>query len=296
MIHSEFSAKGRSVRELALQADLIFVGGGIAGTCGAIAAAREGLKVILVQDRPVLGGNASSEVRLWILGATSSMGNNNRWSREGGVLSEILVENMYRNPDGNSIILDTILLEKVMQEPNLTLLLNTSVHDVVKSSPDQIKEVIAFCSQNSTRYILSAPYFCDSSGDGIVAFQAGAAFRMGAEAKEEFDEGFAPDKEYGELLGHSIYFMTKDMGRPITFIAPSYALKDVSSIIKFRSYELADHGCKLWWLEYGGRLDTVHQTEEIKWELWKVIYGIWDHVKNSGNYPEAENLTLEWVG
>lgn len=296
MINSEFSANGRSVRELALHADLIFVGGGIAGTCGAIAAAREGLKVILVQDRPVLGGNASSEVRLWILGATSSMGNNNRWSREGGVLSEILVENMYRNPDGNSIILDTILLEKVMQEPNLTLLLNTSVHDVVKSSPDEIKEVIAFCSQNSTRYVLSAPYFCDSSGDGIVAFQAGAAFRMGAEAKEEFDEGFAPDKEYGELLGHSIYFMTKDMGRPITFTAPSYALKDVSSIIKFRSYELADHGCKLWWLEYGGRLDTVHQTEEIKWELWKVIYGIWDHVKNSGNYPEAENLTLEWVG
>lgn len=296
MIHSEFSANGRSVRELSLHADLIFVGGGIAGTCGAIAAAREGLKVILVQDRPVLGGNASSEVRLWILGATSSMGNNNRWSREGGVLSEILVENMYRNPDGNSIILDTILLEKVMQEPNLTLLLNTSVHDVVKSSPDEIKEVIAFCSQNSTRYILSAPYFCDSSGDGIVAFQAGAAFRMGAEAKEEFDEGFAPDKEYGELLGHSIYFMTKDMGRPITFTAPSYALKDVGSIIKFRSYELADHGCKLWWLEYGGRLDTVHQTEEIKWELWKVIYGIWDHVKNSGNYPEAENLTLEWVG
>lgn len=296
MINSEFSANGRSVRELSLQADLIFVGGGIAGTCGAIAAAREGLKVILVQDRPVLGGNASSEVRLWILGATSSMGNNNRWSREGGVLSEILVENMYRNPDGNSIILDTILLEKVMQEPNLTLLLNTSVHDVVKSSPDEIKEVIAFCSQNSTRYILFAPYFCDSSGDGIVAFQAGAAFRMGAEAKEEFDEGFAPDKEYGELLGHSIYFMTKDMGRPITFTAPSYALKDVSSIIKFRSYELTDHGCKLWWLEYGGRLDTVHQTEEIKWELWKVIYGIWDHVKNSGNYPEAENLTLEWVG
>jgi hypothetical protein len=296
MINSEFSADGRSVQELALEADLVFVGGGIAGTCGAIAAAREGLKVILVQDRPVLGGNASSEVRLWILGATSSMGNNNRWSREGGVLNEILVENMYRNPDGNSIILDTILLEKVISESNITLLLNTSVYDLVKSAPDAISKVIAFCSQNSTRYVLSAPYFCDSSGDGIMAFQAGAAFRMGAEAKEEFDEGFAPDKEYGELLGHSIYFMTKDMGRPITFTAPSYALKDVSPIIKFRSYELGDHGCKLWWLEYGGRLDTVHQTEEIKWELWKVIYGIWDHVKNSGNYPEAENLTLEWVG
>jgi len=296
MIKNDFSANGRSIKELTLNADLVFVGGGIAGTCGAIAAAREGLKVILVQDRPVLGGNASSEVRLWILGATSSMGNNNRWSREGGVLNEILVENMYRNPDGNAIILDTILFEKVKNESNLTLLLNTAVYEVHKSQPDTIKEVVAFCSQNSTRYILSAPYFCDASGDGIVAFQAGAAFRMGAEAREEFDEGFAPDKEYGELLGHSIYFFTKDMGRPITFTAPSYALKDVSSIIKYRSYDLSVHGCKLWWLEYGGRLDTVHQTEDIKWELWKVIYGIWDHVKNSGKYPEAENMTLEWVG
>jgi hypothetical protein len=296
MIKSEFSSTGRSVYERTMNADLVFIGGGIAGTCGAIAAAREGLKVILVQDRPVLGGNASSEVRLWILGATSSMGNNNRWSRESGVLSEILIENMYRNPDGNAIILDTILLEKVKNEPNLTLLLNTAVYEVVKSAPDVISEVIGFCSQNSTRYILSAPYFCDSSGDGIVAFQAGAAFRMGAESKDEFDEGFAPDKEYGELLGHSIYFFTKNAGRPIAFTAPSYALKDVSSIVKYRSYELSDHGCKLWWLEYGGRLDTIHQTEEIKWELWKVIYGIWDHVKNSGKYPEAENLTLEWVG
>lgn len=296
MVKSEFSAIGRTVKEQVIAADLVIVGGGIAGTCGAIAAAREGLKVTLVQDRPVLGGNASSEVRLWILGATSSMGNNNRWSREGGVLSEILIENMYRNPDGNAIILDTILLEKVIEEKNITLLLNTAVYEVQKSLPDVISEVKAFCSQNSTRYLLSAPYFCDASGDGIVAFQAGAAFRMGAEAKEEFDEGFAPDKEYGELLGHSIYFFTKDAGRPITYTAPSYALKDVSSIVKYRSYELSDHGCKLWWLEYGGRLDTIHQTEEIKWELWKIIYGIWDHVKNSGKYPEAENLTLEWVG
>lgn len=296
MIKNEFSSVGRSIHERSLDADLVIVGGGIAGTCGAIAAAREGLKVILVQDRPVLGGNASSEVRLWILGATSSMGNNNRWSREGGVLNEILVENMYRNPDGNAIILDTILLEKVKEEQNLILLLNTAVYEVVKSEADIIRSVIGFCSQNSTRYILSAPYFCDASGDGIVAFQAGAAFRMGAESKDEFDERFAPDKEYGELLGHSIYFFTKDAGRPITFTAPSYALKDVSSIVKYRSYDVSDHGCKLWWLEYGGRLDTIHQTEEIKWELWKVIYGIWDHVKNSGKYPEAETLTLEWVG
>lgn len=73
--------------------------------CSAIAAAREGLRVVLIQDRPVLGGNASSEVRLWALGATSHMGNNNRWSREGGIIDEILVENVYRNKEGNPVLL-----------------------------------------------------------------------------------------------------------------------------------------------------------------------------------------------
>ena len=61
-------------------------------------------------------------------------------------------------------------------------------------------------------------------------------------------------------------------------------------------FKSADYGCRLWWLEYGGRLDTVHDTETIKWELWKVVYGVWNYIKNSGEFPEAENLTLEWVG
>src|SRR5687768_17796083 len=126
----------RQLRAETLDSDLVVVGGGLAGVCAAIAAARHGSKVTLVQDRPVLGGNASSEVRLWILGATSHMGNNNRWAREGGVVDEILVENMYRNPEGNSLILDTILLEKVTSEPNITLLLNTVVHDLEKRDAD----------------------------------------------------------------------------------------------------------------------------------------------------------------
>src|SRR5690606_28551505 len=103
-----------------------------------------------MQDRPVLGGNASSEVRLWALGATSHMGNNNRWAREGGVIDEILLENMYRNKEGNPIILDTVLLEKVTNEPNIRLLLNTAVYDVKKKDSRYIESIQAFCSQNST--------------------------------------------------------------------------------------------------------------------------------------------------
>lgn len=112
----------RQLQSKPLDADIVFVGGGLAGTCGAIAAARGGLKVVLVQDRPALGGNASSEVRLWVLGATSHMGNNNRWSREGGIINETLEENLYRNRQGNGLIFDTILLEKVIEEPKITLM------------------------------------------------------------------------------------------------------------------------------------------------------------------------------
>lgn len=295
MIKAEATAK-RAPKSVVYNTDLVVVGGGLSGVCGAITAARAGIKVALVTDRPVLGGNASSEVRLWVLGATSHMGNNNRWAREGGVIDELLVENMYRNPDSNPLIFDTILLEKTISEPNITLLLNTSVYDLEKSSPDTIVKLYAFCSQNSTQYELVAPLFCDASGDGIVGFLSGAAFRMGAESKEEFGEKFAPSKEYGELLGHSLYFYSKDVGKPIAFVPPGFAHDVTRKVPKFRSFNTKEFGCKLWWIEYGGRLDTIHETETIKWELWKVVYGVWNYIKNSGHFPEAENLTLEWVG
>lgn len=285
----------RFVKSVSFNADITIVGGGLAGVCGAITAAREGLKVVLIHDRPVLGGNASSEIRLWVLGATSHMGNNNRWAREGGVINEILIENAFRNQESNPIIFDTILLEKVSEEKNITLLLNTLAYDLDKCE-NQIKSVRSFCSQNSTTYHVTSPLFCDASGDGIIAFLSGAPFRMGAESADEFGEKFAPEKEYGELLGHSLYFYTKDVGHPVKFVPPSFALKDITSIPRYRKFSSKDQGCSLWWIEYGGRLDTVHDTEEIKWQLWKVVYGVWNYIKNSGFFPEAETMTLEWVG
>jgi hypothetical protein len=286
----------RALPRIDLSSDLVIAGGGLSGLCAAVTAARQGIRVILAQDRPVLGGNASSEVRLWVLGATSHMGNNNRWAREGGVIDELLVENMWRNPEGNSVIFDSVLLEVVVREPKIRLLLNTAIDDVELDSSGTITAVNAYCSQNQTRYHLAAPLFCDASGDGILGFLAGAAFRIGAEARSEFNEALAPEDAAHDLLGHSLYFYSRDTGRPVTYVPPSFALSDITKIPRFRELRITDSGCRLWWLEYGGLLDTVHETEEIKWELWRVAYGVWNYIKNSGEFPDAETLALEWMG
>jgi hypothetical protein len=290
----------REVTTVNLTADLAVVGGGIAGTCAAVSAARAGARVVLLHDRPVLGGNASSEVRLWLLGATCHMGSNNLWARESGIVDEIMTENIYRNPEGNPHLFDCVLLDLVLAEKNITLLLNTAVFECAKTSgtDDRIASLRAFNAQNSTRYVVTAPLFCDASGDGVLAFTAGAAFRMGAESRDEFGEGTAPDESYGSLLGHSMYFYTKNTGRPVTFVPPAFAMsrQDVERTIpRYRDFSVTDDGCRLWWIEWGGRTDTIHNTENIKWELWRVAYGVWDYFKNSGKFPKAENLTLEWV-
>ncbi len=286
----------RELRIERVEADLAVVGGGLAGTCCAITAARAGIRVALIQDRPVLGGNASSEVRMVILGATASMSNNNRFAREGGVIDEFLLENAYRNPEGNPLISDTILLEMAASEPNIRLMLNTAVFGAEKHDDHGIAAARGFCSQNQTLYEVCAPLFCDASGDGILGYLAGAAYRMGAESKEEFHEPLGADAAYGELLGHTIYFYSKDAGKTVHFVAPRFAMIDITKIKRWQRINSTDQGCQYWWIEFGGRLDTIHDSEEIKWELWRIVYGIWDHIKNSGKFPEAEKLTLEWVG
>lgn len=287
---------GRNTQKQEVVADVVVVGGGLSGVCCAISAARKGMKVALVQDRPVLGGNASSEVRVWALGATSHMGNNNRWAREGGLIDEIVVENLYRNKEGNPILFDALLLDKVYQEPNISLFLNTVVYQVVLADTGDIRAVEAFNPQNEISYRFCADLFCDASGDGIVGYLAGASFRMGAEEKDEYDEGFSPSDVYGKLLGHTIFLYTKKLDGPVKYVAPAFALENMTRIPKLHQITPEQFGCNYWWFEYGGSMDTVSDSEQIKMELWKVVYGAWNHIKNSGLYPEAANLTLEWVG
>ncbi len=283
-----------------VESDVVVVGGGLSGVCAAISAAREGATVSLIQDRPVLGGNASSEVRVWVLGATSHMGNNNRWSREGGIIDEILLENLYRNREGNPLFFDMVLMDKVLNESNIKLFLNTSLFDVEKSDSRTIKTALAFNPQNQKRYEFTAHTFVDASGDGVLGYLAGAGFRVGSEDAEMYGERFAPSQDYGEVLGHSIFFYSKECKEPVEFHAPDFALKDAEQFIpKLNNpnyFNIKQHGCKYWWLEYGGRLDTIGDTEQIKHELWRVVYGVWDYIKNSGKFPETACQTLEWVG
>lgn len=296
MLRVGLELDGRKNKLVNIKTDFTVVGGGMAGVCCAIQAARSGIKVCLIQDRPVLGGCGSSEIRVWILGATSHLGNNNRWSREGGVIDEILIENLYRNKEGNAVIFDTILLDKVKAEKNITLLLNTSVYSASKSTATSISTVNAFCSQTSIEYCIHSTLFCDSSGDGVLGFMAGAPFVIGAESKNEFDEKMAPEKEQKELLGHTLFFYSKDVGKAVDFTLPSFAKNTQISQERLSRVNTGEDGVRLWWIEFGGTNDTIYGTEEIKWELWSVVYSIWDHIKNSGKFKNTENLTLEWVG
>jgi hypothetical protein len=277
-----------------INADITIVGGGLSGVCGAIAAARLGRKVSLIQNRGVLGGNSSSEVRVWVAGATKH--GVNRYARETGIMGELFVENQYRNPEGNPYLWDLLLMEKVKAEQNIQLFLNTEITSIAMNSNKTIKSVKGFMSGSETLLEFESGYFIDCTGDGLIGFLAGAEFNIGRESNNIYNESLAPIKADEDTLGSSLFFYTRDAGHPVKYIKPSFA-KDITetSIVNNRIIRKEDNGCAYWWIEWGGELDVVHDNEKIRDELQSVVYGIWDYIKNSGKY-DAENLTLDWIG
>jgi hypothetical protein len=285
------------LRSEKVQSDITVIGGGLAGVCAAIAAARLGSKVALVQNRPMLGGNSSSEVRVWVCGATGH--GINRYSRETGIMGEMFLENQYTNPEGNPYYWDLVVLEKVRNEPNIQLFLNTDVHEVESDTAGgepHIQSVTGWMMGSERRIRFESPVFLDCSGDGLIGFLAGAQFQLGREAKHEYNEEWGQEQADDIQLGSTLLFYTKDVGFPVKYVPPSFA-KDITktAIPMQRVIQSGDSGCFYWWIEYGGEMDICHDNERIRDELSSVIYGIWDYIKNSGNY-EADNLTLEWVG
>ncbi|MEI2395784.1 FAD-dependent oxidoreductase [Paenibacillus phytohabitans] len=286
------------MRKETVKTDVTVVGGGLAGVCAAIAAARLGQTVALVNNRPVLGGNSSSEVRVWVCGATSH--GIHRYARETGIMGELFVENQYRNKDGNPYLWDMVVLEAVQAEPNIQLFLNTDVHEAEAGEEAdggrQIRSVTGWMMGSERSIRFESPVYLDCTGDGLVGFLAGAEFRMGREARDELGEEWAPLVADDITLGSTLLFYTKDAGHPVKYIAPAMAI-DITqtSITENRIIRSGDNGCAYWWIEFGGEQDTVHDNEAIRDELWSIIYGIWDYIKNSGKF-DAGNMTLEWVG
>ena len=166
----------RVVRGQELDCDVLVAGGGAAGVPCALAAARGGARVILCQNRPVLGGNASSEVRMHIVGAngTGSFergGELETEAREGGIIEEIRLETCVRNPQRSASMLDLILFEKCRAEPNLTLLLNTTVTGV-EMEGSRIARAVAERPSTEDCFQIRAGIFIDCTGDGRLGVEA----------------------------------------------------------------------------------------------------------------------------
>ena len=192
----------------------------MSGLCAAIAAARHGVKTALVQARPMLGGNASSEIRMHICGADDHMSRPN--ARETGILEEILLEHKRRNPTDNYAIFDTILWEKAAFCPNLTLFLNACV-DGVKMENGRIRSVTAYQQTTEKSFVLEAPLFADATGDGSLGFWAGADYAVGRESRDTYGESCAPEKADHCTMGNSLMFKARDTGAPVPFVKPDWA-------------------------------------------------------------------------
>lgn len=274
------------MRNITYQTDLCVVGGGMSGLCCAIAAARHGIKVVLVQDRPVLGGNASSEIRMWIGGA------HGKDNREGGIIEEIFLENFYQNPALKYPLWDSVLYEKAKAEENLTLLLNTACFDATMEE-NRIARIKAWQSNAETFHTIEAAYFADCSGDSILAPLSGAKFMYGREAKSEFGETIPPEVADKKTMGMSCLFQIRQTDHKVSFIPPKWAYKYESDAdLPYKDHDLENN---FWWIEIGGEWDCIHDTDRCRDELLKICYGVWDHMKNYGDHG-ADNWELEWIG
>ena len=302
--------------------DVVVIGGGMSGLCAAMASARQGAQTLLVQDRGVFGGNASSEMRMHISGASCHWGKKN--AAETGILMELQLENKYLNDSYNYSIWDGVLWSAARKTENLTVLLNTTM-DTVHSDGKRIQSVECYQMTTEKRFCVTGEIYLDCTGNGTLGYFAGAEYAIGREDGKTYGEKDAPAVADGETMGNTIYFVAEDRGHPVKFVKPDWAYSfdesdfvhryhgdivvyhDADDVVVLRPDEdYADHADQLvekydvksgyWWIELGGDWkDIIGQAEDIRWELYRTIYGVWDHIKNGGDHG-AENYELVWVG
>lgn len=292
-------ANSKVVEQKELSADFVVCGGGLSGVCAAVSAARHGTRVILIQDRPVLGGNASSEMRMGIVGVHHSK------DMETGILEELQCKNFYYNPLQRYTLWDDVILSTVVSEPNITLLLNTTVNDVVMDG-NRIAAVKAWNTNAYTHYTISGRIFADCTGDGILRL-SGAKFRRGRELPSEFDETCLQQGGDSRTMGNSILLQLRRTDEDHPFRAPEWAYhftdadfdyptpKSTIPGVHFNYKRLYPDDNNFWWIEFGGNLDTIFDANDIQLELKKIAYGVWEYMKNNPD-GRCKGYDLDWIG
>ncbi len=268
-----------------VEAEVVVIGGGLAGLCAAVSSARNGAKTVLVQDRPMPGGNASSEIRMWICGARCAE------YREGGLLEELKLANYYYNPTLKYTLWDHVMRDFVESEPNLSCYFNTSVTGAECRS-GVIEAVSAWGLTDYTRYEFRAKIFIDCSGDSVLAC-TGAECRHGREDAQTYGEAWGTAQTDDKTMGNSIIMQLRKTGRDLPFKAPAWAYHYTDETVP--RPDLAMPGDNFWWLEYGGLFDTIGDARAIGRELVKIALGYWEYIKN---HPDGrgKGWSLDWIG
>lgn len=279
--------------------DILIAGGGIAGVAAALAAARNGARVVICQDRPMLGGNASSEIRMHVSGADGSGARGKALqteAREGGIVEEIRLRSAVENPQCSPTQFDLLLYDLCRNEPGISLMLNTLIEE---AETDGVRITAVHANQISTdrRFRIEAQIMIDATGDADLAYAAGAAFWVGDDPAERHRAGGPYPSTRKQ--GSSLLFMARRHDRPMPFRPPTWARKVSETDLRRRPHavQAVDYGLEygFWWIEWGGLHDTIGDNELIRDELLAILMGVWDHIKNGGNH-NAENWALEWTG
>jgi hypothetical protein len=263
--------------------DFVVIGGGMSGTCAAISAARLGVKVALVQNRPLLGGNNSSEVRVH-LGARINL---EPYPALGNLVNEIGPDRG-GNAQPKDYYEDDKKLKAVQNEPNISLFLNYHANQVVTEG-SKIVKVIAQNLETGKKQAFSAPLFADCTGDGTIGFLAGAEYMSGRESRDMFNEPTAPEVADNLTMGISVQWFSEKKDTPSDFPDIKWGLP--WSDEKAFAITRGD-----WDWETGMGKDMINETESIRDYGLLVVYSNWSYLKN--HYTPKEkflNEKLTWV-
>lgn len=280
--------------------DVVVVGGGLAGCTAAVTAARLGATTVLIQNRPVLGGNASTEILVPPVGVWPHRKRDPLDPRETGLVEEYRTEGNQTNAE--AAVYSARLLRLVQAEPNVTLCLNTHATGVeMCSEPGKaIASILARNTQSGRRSRFAGRVFLDCTGDAVVGVAAGAEYRHGKEPRSTYNEPWAPEDPSTNTMGNTLKYASVDAGSPQAFAAPPWAMKfpTCESFSAGRHPFLGARTGDQWMIELGGLGDTYADAEQIRDDLLRLIFGLWDHLKNHCPREEktAANHRLAWVG